>query len=58
MVCRKLPAPAIGFFFGKDMGRKTGNVAQYFSLMNKVALMLLKKNPRKGNIKGKRKAAG
>jgi hypothetical protein len=26
--------------------------------MNKIALMAIKKNPRKGSIKGKRKAAG
>lgn len=44
--------------FGEDMGRKIGNAAQNFSLMNKIALMLLKKSPRKGSIKGKRKAAG
>lgn len=44
--------------FGEDMGRKTGNAAQNLSLMNKIALMLLKKSPRKGSIKGKRKAAG
>lgn len=44
--------------FGEDAGRKTGNAAQNFSLMNKIALMILKKSPRKGSIKGKRKAAG
>ena len=58
LVCRKLSALAIGVSFGEDMGRKTGNAAQNFSLMNKIALMLLKKSPRKGSIKGKRKAAG
>jgi len=44
--------------FGEDMRIKTGNAAQNFSLMNKIAIMLLKKSPRKGSIKGKRKAAG
>ncbi len=44
--------------FGEDDTRKTGNAAQNVSLMNKIALMAIKKNPRKGSIKGKRKAAG
>ena len=44
--------------FGEDAGRKTGNAAQNFSLINKIALMVLKKSPRKGSIKEKRKTAG
>lgn len=44
--------------FAEDAARKTGNAAQNVSLMNKVALMAIKKSPRKGSIKGKRKVAG
>lgn len=44
--------------FGEDASKKTGNAAQNVSLINKIALMLIKKNPRKGSIKAKRKAAG
>jgi len=44
--------------FNEDAGRKTGNAAQNVSLMNKIALMVIKKNERKGSVKGKRKAAG
>lgn len=44
--------------FDEDQGRKTGNAAQNVSLMNKIALMAIKKNQRKGSIKAKRKAAG
>ena len=44
--------------FNEDAGRKTGNAAQNVSLRNKIALMVIKKNERKGSVKGKRKAAG
>ena len=44
--------------FDEDAGRKTGNAAQNISLMNKIALMVIKKNERKGSIKGKRKSVG
>ncbi len=44
--------------FREDDTRKKGNAAQNFSLMNKIALMAIKKNPKKGSLKGKRKAAG
>lgn len=44
--------------FNEDMGRKIGNAAQNFSLINKTALMTLKQSQRKGSIKGKRKMAG
>lgn len=44
--------------FNEDAGRKTGNAAQNVSLMNKIALMVIKKNERKGSVKAKRKAAG
>jgi predicted transposase YbfD/YdcC len=44
--------------FGEDASRRTKNAAQNISLLNKIALMVIKKNERKGSIKGKRKAAG
>lgn len=44
--------------FREDDTRKKGNAAQNFSLINKIALMAIKKNPKKGSLKGKRKAAG
>jgi predicted transposase YbfD/YdcC len=36
----------------------TPNAAENFSLLRKIALTLLKKNPSKGSLKGKRKRAG
>jgi len=42
--------------FGEDTTRKSGNAAQNVSLMNKIALMAIKKNPRKGSIKRKEKS--
>lgn len=44
--------------FNEDADRKSGNAAQNVSLMNKIALMVVKKNERKGSVKAKRKAAG
>lgn len=44
--------------FAEDAGRKTGNAAQNVSLMNKIALMIIKKFPKKGSVKAIRKAAG
>lgn len=44
--------------FNEDAARRTGNAAQNVSLMNKIALMVIKKNARKGSVKAKRKAAG
>jgi hypothetical protein len=44
--------------FNEDAGGKTGNAAQNVSLMNKIALMIIKKNERKGSVKAKGKAAG
>jgi predicted transposase YbfD/YdcC len=44
--------------FGEDADKKTANAAQNFSLINKLALMTLKKDQKKASIKGKRKAAG
>lgn len=44
--------------FREDDTRKSGNAAQNFSLINKIALMAIKKSPKKGSFKGKRKAAG
>jgi hypothetical protein len=44
--------------FNEEAGGKTGNAAQNVSLMNKIALMIIKKNERKGSVKAKGKAAG
>ncbi|MFR7407711.1 MAG: hypothetical protein ACLUUS_11915 [Bacteroides stercoris] len=39
--------------FNEEAGGKTGNAAQNVSLMNKIALMIIKKNERKGSVKAK-----
>ena len=44
--------------FGEDAGRKVGNAAQNFSLVNKMALQIIKKDDLKASIKEKRKSAG
>ena len=44
--------------FNEEAGGKTWNAAQNVSLMNKIALMIIKKNERKGSVKAKGKAAG
>lgn len=44
--------------FREDAGRKVGNAAQNFSLINKMALYIIKKDKAKGSIASKRKNAG
>ena len=44
--------------FGEDAGRKMGNAAQNFSLVNKMALQIIKKDSLKASVKEKRKSAG
>ena len=44
--------------FGEDVGRKLGNTAQNFSLINKIALQIIKKDELKASMKAKRKSAG
>ena len=44
--------------FREDAGRKVGNAAQSFSLINKMALYIIKKDKAKGSIASKRKNAG
>lgn len=43
--------------FREDNTRKRGNAAQNFSLINKIALMAIKKSPGKASLKRKRRAA-
>lgn len=44
--------------FSEDAARRTGNGAQNYSLMNKMALQIIKNNGDKASIKSKRKKAG
>ena len=44
--------------FREDAGRKVGNAAQNFSLINKMALYIIKQDETKGSIASKRKNAG
>ncbi|MBR5823330.1 MAG: transposase, partial [Paludibacteraceae bacterium] len=44
--------------FNEDNQRKKRNAAQNVSLINKLALTLLKQDTSKGSIKSKRKRAG
>lgn len=44
--------------FREDAGRKVGNAAQNFSLINKMALYIIKKDKAKGSVVAKRKNAG
>ena len=44
--------------FNEDSTRKTKNAAANFSLLNKIALMVVKNSSKKGSLKAKRKAAG
>lgn len=44
--------------FREDAGRKVGNAAQNFSLINKMALYIIKKDKAKGSVVSKRKNAG
>lgn len=44
--------------FGEDAGRKVGNAAQNFSLINKMALHIIKTDEMKASVKTKRKNAG
>lgn len=44
--------------FREDAGRKAGNAVQNFSLINKMALYIIKKEKAKGSIASKRKNAG
>lgn len=44
--------------FNEDHGRKRDAAAQNFSVLNKIALGILKQNPTKKPINRKRKVAG
>lgn len=44
--------------FREDNGRKVGNAAQNFSLINKIALYIIKQDNTKGSVISKRKNAG
>lgn len=44
--------------FREDAGRKVGNAAQNFSLINKMALYIIKQDETKGSVAAKRKNAG
>lgn len=44
--------------FREDAGKKVGNAAQNFSLINKMALYIIKKDQTKGSVASKRKNAG
>lgn len=44
--------------FREDAGRKVGNAAQIFSLINKMALYIIKQDETKGSVASKRKNAG
>jgi len=44
--------------FNEDATRKKKNAAVNFSLLNKIALAMVKKDSSKGSLKGKRKRAG